>query len=118
MNKRIVFLLFAVLAIYQYSNKSADSIVKPVSGSSIASSIDRACDAVVFTTATCPYCQKARTLLGKEEVEWCEFDINDSGANYSLYKVHGGNGVPHAIIGNTKLQGFNRSKYMSAIRTI
>jgi len=114
MDKRIVFLLLAVLAIYQYSNKSTDSIVNAVA----AKSIDRACDVVVFTTATCPYCQKARVLLDKKEVEWCEYDINFPNANYSLYKELGGNGVPLAVIGNTKLRGFNKAKYIQAISTI
>jgi mycoredoxin len=111
MNKWIIFFLLAVLAIYLYSNKLTDRSV-------LARSIDSDCDAIVFTTATCRYCQKARELLDKEEVEWCEFDINESEGNHALYKEHGGNGVPLAIIGNTKLSGYNKEKYLNAISKI
>ena len=110
MSKWIIFFLLAVLAIYLWSN-----ILK---GGPSARSIDSDCDAVVFTTATCPYCHKAKDLLNKEEVEWCEYDINESEGNYDLFKAHGGNGVPLAIIGNTKLSGFNEAKYLSAISKI
>lgn len=115
MNKGIIFLIVVVFAVYQYSNKdSSNLIVSSVS----ASSIDSECDAVVFTTATCPYCQKARVLLDKKEVAWCEFDVNESKMNRKLYEKYGGTGVPLAIIGSTKLQGFNKTKYLRAIDKI
>ncbi len=114
MDKRIILFLIAGLAIYQYSNKGSDGLVNSVS----ASSIDAACDAVVFTTATCPYCQQARALLDKEQVNWCEYDVNASQVNHALYKEHGGKGVPLAIIGNAKLRGFNKTKYQHAIDQI
>jgi glutaredoxin len=113
-NKRIIFLLLAVLAIYQYSSKDSTGLVNSVT----ANSIDSECDAVVFTTASCPYCQKARVLLDKKEVAWCEFDVNESQVNRDLYKEHGGNGVPLAIIGSTKLLGFNEANYLNAIDKI
>ena len=114
MDKRVLFLVLAILAVYQYTNRATDRFVNSVS----ANSIDSACDAVVFTTASCPYCQQARLLLNKEKVEWCEYDINEFKSNYTLYKEHGGNGVPLAIIGNTKLRGFNKDKYLNAIQKI
>lgn len=114
MDKRLIFFLLAVFAVYQYLNKPSDSVVNSVA----ASSIDSECDAIVFTTATCPYCQKARVLLDQEKVAWCEFDVNKSSVNNALYKEHGGNGVPLAIIGSTKLRGYNKAKYLSAINKI
>lgn len=114
MNKPIIFALLAIFAFYQYSNKSPDISSNSVS----ANSIDSACDAIVFTTASCPYCQQARLLLDKEKVQWCEFDINQFKSNYALYQEHGGNGVPLAIIGSIKLRGFNKAKYLSAIEKI
>lgn len=114
MDKRIIFVLLAALAVYQFTSTDSPVVVDAVS----ASAIDAECDAVVFTTATCPYCQKARVLLDKEQVAWCEFDVNESSANHALFKEHGGNGVPLAIIGSTKLHGFNKAKYQSAIDKI
>ena len=110
----MLFGLLAILAIYQYSTKSPDIHSNSVS----ANTIDSSCDAIVFTTATCPYCQQARLLLDKEKVDWCEFDINEHKSNFALYTEHGGNGVPLAIIGSTKLLGFNKEKYLSAIKKI
>lgn len=114
MNKQIIFLLLAVLAIYQYSSKDSSGLVNSASANSISSD----CDAVVFTTASCPYCQKALELLNKKKVAWCEFDVNKSKINRELYKEHGGNGVPLAIIGNIKLLGFNEANYLNAIDKI
>lgn len=114
MDKRLLFGLLAILAIYQYSTRSTDAHSNSVS----ANTIDSACDAIVFTTATCPYCQQARLLLDKEKVAWCEFDINEHKSNLALYTEHGGNGVPLAIIGDTKLLGFNKAKYLSAIEAL
>jgi len=114
MDKRLLFFVLAIFAGYQFFNKSPDKIINIVS----ASSINEECDAVIFTTASCPYCQKARVFLEKQEIAWCEYDINESTHNYTLYKEHGGGGVPLAIIGSTKLRGYNKQKYLSAIKTI
>ncbi len=109
-----IFLSLVVLAVYQYSNKQEEIVVSTVS----ANSIDSSCNVVIFTTASCPYCHKAKALLNEKAVKWCEYDINESKNNYALFKKNGGNGVPMAIIGRAKLHGFNKGAYLNAIGKI
>lgn len=101
MNKFVIFLI-VVIGSYQLFNR-------PPSMS--AQEIDPSCDVVVFTTATCPYCKKARDFLNAEDLAWCERDIGKNGEDRALYKKLGGKGVPFAIFGDNKVQGFYLKTY-------
>ncbi len=83
-----------------------------------ANEIDPDCDIVVFTTETCPYCDKARELLDNSEHYWCEFDINESREAHRLFKEFGGRGVPFAFIGNQNIRGYNQAVYQNALNEI
>lgn len=107
--KKIIIMVCLVLAGYQFLGKPV-----PLS----ARTIDENCDAVVFTTARCPYCKQARNLLNKENVNWCEKDVNVSSANNELFLKLGGKGVPFAVIGDTVVKGYSANLYLSAIKKI
>ncbi len=101
MNKFVIFLV-VIIAGYQI-------FTKPPSLS--AQEIDPSCDVVVFTTATCPYCKKARDFLNAEGIAWCEKDIGKNVQDRALYKKLGGKGVPFAIFADNKVQGFFLETY-------
>ena len=77
------------------------------------------CDMLLFTTQTCPYCKAARQFLNKSEVSinWCEVDINQSEKGYRLFQQFGGQGVPLAIIGDKRIEGFSQISYHKAINS-
>jgi glutaredoxin len=103
--KKLLILLAIGLGIYQYANKP---------GFQSAQQLVPGCDAVVFTTQSCPYCKLARDFLDSKQVNWCEYDINESKANKAFWKESGGKGVPHSIIGDITLKGWNESKFQQA----
>jgi len=107
--KKLILISCIVFGAVQYFNKPPQLSAR---------TLDKKCDAVVFTESTCPYCKQASNLLNNENVNWCERDINVSPANYDLYKELGGTGVPFAVIGNKILRGYNKSQYLNAIERI
>jgi len=109
MNYKIIFIGIMLFAGYQYFYKTPEVSARM---------IDNNCDAVVFTTQSCPYCKKARQLLNEEKVNWCEKDVNKSSANNALFKKLGGRGVPFAVIGDEIVKGFSKYNYRKAIAKI
>ncbi len=101
MNKFIVILII-LAAGYQILNKP-----KNLS----AQEIDPSCDVIVFTTASCPYCKKARDFLNEENINWCERDINKNQEYRVMYDELGGKGVPFAIFGSKKVHGYSQQIY-------
>ena len=110
MKTKIIVIALLGLAFYQFYYKPS-YMVPEVS----ARNINPDCDAVVFTTQRCPYCAKARKLLTRQKVKWCEYDIEKTAEYYWLHKELGGRGVPLAVIGSRTLHGFNENTYMEAI---
>ncbi|MBF0265453.1 MAG: hypothetical protein HQL46_09280 [Gammaproteobacteria bacterium] len=76
------------------------------------------CDMLLFTTQSCPYCKKARKYLNKPEVtiNWCEIDTQQTKEGYSLFRQIGGQGVPVALIGDKRIDGYSQSSYEKAIK--
>lgn len=100
--KNLVFLALLVFGAYQF-------LIRPPGIS--AREIDPSCDVVVFTTATCPYCKKARDFLNAENVLWCEKDIEKGDQNRALFEELGGQGVPYALFGGNIVDGVSRELY-------
>lgn len=76
------------------------------------------CDMLLFTTQSCHYCKAARKLLNKPEIDinWCEIDTEQTKEGYSLFRQIGGQGVPVAIIGGERIDGYSQLSYERAIR--
>jgi len=108
-NLKVIFVIGAAILLYQYMSS-------PVEAS--ARDIDSRCDAVIFTTKSCPYCRKARKLLKASKVAWCEKDIEVSSRNFDKFKKLGGKGVPLAVIGDEVIYGFQAQVYQQAIKRL
>jgi glutaredoxin len=76
------------------------------------------CDMLLFTTQSCHYCKAARRLLNKPEItiNWCEIDTQQTKEGYALFREIGGQGVPVAIIGNERIDGYSQVSYEKAIK--
>ena len=108
--KLIFFLIVAYFVYINYFDAQNSSVS--------ARDLEPLCDVVIFTTASCPYCRKAKNLLITQGAKWCEKDIERSSQSYDLYKSLGGRGVPFAIIGNEKIKGFSKGRYLEALSQI
>lgn len=100
--------IIALYTIYQDQIKVMNQDVS-------AREIDPNCDIVMFTTAHCPYCKKAKTFLATQGATWCERDIEWSDEDAQLFKQLGGKGTPLTVIGDVVIGGFVEKRFKKAL---
>lgn len=61
---------------------------------------------VLFSTSTCPYCQKTRALLAEEHVDYQDFVVDRSADAERRFEALGGGGVPQLFVGDRRITGF------------
>ena len=69
---------------------------------------------VMYATAWCPYCAKARDYFARTGTAYVEHDIEKSADARAEFKRLGGRGVPLILVGSEKLRGFNELAFESA----
>jgi glutaredoxin len=69
---------------------------------------------VMYATAWCPYCAKARAYFKRTNTAYVEHDIERSAEAHAEFKRLGGRGVPLILVGKEKLRGFNELAFESA----
>ena len=62
---------------------------------------------VMYATAWCPYCAKARAYFARQGIAYVEYDIEKSAAVNAEFKRLGGRGVPLILVGTQKMSGFS-----------
>lgn len=72
-------------------------------------------DIVLYSTAWCPYCRKARVYLQRANIPFTEYDIEKSAYAYQQYERLSGRGVPVIRIGNRTVQGYDTDAMREAI---
>ncbi|QYJ14873.1 Glutaredoxin 3 [Rubrobacter xylanophilus DSM 9941] len=66
---------------------------------------------VVFTTSSCPWCQRAKRYLRERRVPFKEVNVErDPEAARDLVRKTGSTGVPVIKIGNKWIVGFDRPR--------
>jgi glutaredoxin len=71
--------------------------------------------AVMYTTATCPFCAKARELLDARKVPFIEVDVDKSQRGFEEFQRLGGVGVPVLVINDRVIHGYEREKIEQAL---
>lgn len=71
---------------------------------------------IMYTTTTCPYCQKARALFNRYGAPYYEYDLDRSRQAYSCYVALQGNGVPLIFIGKQRISGYNSYQLTHVLR--
>lgn len=69
---------------------------------------------VMYATAWCPYCAKARAYFKRTNTAYVEHDIERSAEAHAEFKRLGGRGVPLILVGSEKLRGFSELSFESA----
>ena len=66
-------------------------------------------DVVVYSTGWCPYCERAKALLGRKEVAFREIKVDDDPAERdAMLKRSGGRRtVPQIFVGDRHVGGFD-----------
>jgi len=68
---------------------------------------------ILYATATCGYCKKARELMKNNNITYFEYDINKSSEGREQFKKLGGRGVPVLLINGEVVKGYNPSKILA-----
>ena len=82
--------------------------ISTVGGGSAATSADAV---ILYSTASCGYCKRARKYLAEKNIAYREFDIEKDTLAKSRYKRAGGMGVPFLVKGDNVQRGFSKSSY-------
>jgi mycoredoxin len=73
---------------------------------------------VLYATAWCGYCAKARAMLSARSVPYVEYDIEKSDLGYDQYQRLNGKGVPVLLIGDQVIHGFDKGAITSALEKL
>jgi len=62
---------------------------------------------VMLATSWCPYCAKARRYLQKRNVDYCEYDLDQSATGQALQRRSGHTGIPVIFIDGRVIAGYD-----------
>ncbi|WP_354624598.1 glutaredoxin 3 [Psychromonas sp. MME2] len=60
---------------------------------------------IIYTTAWCPYCIKAKKLLDDKQIEYTEINVSESDARAKMVALTGGRTVPQLLINGQSTGG-------------
>jgi glutaredoxin len=70
---------------------------------------------VMYATATCNYCAKARAYFTQHGITWEERDIEASTKAHDEWKAQGGFGTPLILIDGERVAGFDEARIESTL---
>jgi len=71
---------------------------------------------IVYSTTTCPWCNKAKDFLSENKVEFEDIDVSkDQAAAEDMTKKSGQRGVPVLDIDGQIIVGFDKAAISSAL---
>ena len=69
----------------------------------------------VYGTETCPFCAKTREFLTAQNIPFADFNIDKSPKAKQEFSTLKGEGVPVVLIGNRRIDGFNKEAIEKAL---
>ena len=73
-------------------------------------------DVLMLGATWCPACKAATRFFGKNDINYCEYDIETNAIGARLYKEVNGRGVPILFIGEHRTHGFNEGTVTKALQ--
>lgn len=70
---------------------------------------------VLYGTATCPFCKKAKSLLTLRGVAYAELPVDASDHARAEAHALGARGVPFILIGGSSIEGFDEEKILELL---
>ena len=62
----------------------------------------------MYSTRFCPYCMRARSLLGQKNVSYEEIDVSgDPGLRQTMFELSGRDSVPQIFINDLAVGGYD-----------
>ena len=62
-------------------------------------------EVIIYTSAWCPYCIRAKKLLDTKKVQYTEIDVSEQSAREHMVTLTGGTTVPQILIDNQAVGG-------------
>lgn len=75
-------------------------------------------DVVMFSAEWCGHCDRARSHLQRQGVDFLEIDIESSTEANRLFRDAGGHGVPLTFVDDQRLVGFSAESYSRALERL
>ncbi len=72
-------------------------------------------DIVMLGAWWCTYCYQAKRYFQKNNIHYCEYDMESTAEGKRLYEQHGGGAVPILLIGKHKLSGYSEQQIEQAL---
>lgn len=72
-------------------------------------------DIIMLGAWWCTYCYQAKKYFQKNNIRYCEYDMENTTTGKRLYQEHGGGAVPILLIGEYQLNGFSQRQIQSAL---
>ncbi|UXY13625.1 hypothetical protein N8I74_09825 [Chitiniphilus purpureus] len=91
---------------------------RPETGDYQAYYPDPSVKVVLYGTAWCPYCAKARAYLKARNVAYLDLDVEKQPDARRQFEQLGGNSFPLVLIGNRKIAGFDPDQFDSALNLL
>jgi glutaredoxin len=96
------------------TNNAEEVTVKPNIYSSIPvddSAFSSGNKVVMYSTAWCGYCKKARAYFSASNIPYTEYDIEKNFYAKRRFKLFGGTGTPVIFVGKKRLNGFSVKRF-------
>jgi glutaredoxin len=73
-------------------------------------------EVILYSTAWCGYCRKAREFFAANGIRYVEYDIEKNAAAFSEHRRLGGKGVPLITVGDDVVKGYNEPVLRELLR--
>jgi glutaredoxin len=116
----VVILLIIVQTQYLSVDRTYCEGEVPVPGQQVSQAgplnIKDAADVLMLGAAWCPACKAATRFFVKNNINYCEYDMEKNAIGAKLYQEVNGRGVPILFIGEHRIQGFNAETVTRALQ--
>ena len=111
-NKRtgLFFIVFLVIGLILLSRREAIETID-CSPEIIAGKPD----VIMLGAWWCTYCYQAKKYFQKNNIHYCEYDMESTTQGKQLYEKHGGGAIPILLIGKYQISGFNEQQVETAL---
>ena len=119
-----IFTVIILLIIVQKRYMSVERIYcegeVPVPGQQVSQAgplnMKDAPDVLMLGAAWCPACKAATRFFVKNNINYCEYDMEKNAIGARLYQEFNGRGVPILFIGEYRIHGFNAGTVTKALQ--
>ena len=77
--------------------------------------IDGKPDVIMLGAWWCSYCYQAKRYFQKNNISYCEYDMEHTATGKQLYQEHGAGAVPILLIGEYQINGYSEQQIETAL---